>query len=241
MKSRPILFNSEMVRAILNGSKTKTRRVIKPQPDMGKAIANLADCSVVTGIDMAGAIPGVSHMGLLGMTTCTASGYQPWGYTEPNIRCPFGQPGDRLWVRETWAHVPTSAYRRSDGVQQTINPNDQDMAAVYAAGWDRSAPGRWRPSLHMPRWASRITLEITAVRVERLNEISGRDACAEGVSAATEIGSPEITGDEEAGYFHPTSHVDGYARLWESIYGPGSWDANPWVWVVEFKRVEADQ
>jgi hypothetical protein len=176
--------------------------------------------------------------------------------------CRHGQAGDRLWVRETWAHVPITAYRCSEGVQQTANPKDPDMAVVYAAGWDRSRPGRWRPSIHMPRWASRITLEITGVRVERLQEISEDDAKAEGATARP-IRKP--WGNEpgwamdwsrvgEADKFGSGGDHNGHNTLTESdiclssarwafsnfidkINGPGAWSANPWVWMVEFKRV----
>lgn len=201
MRERGILFSAPMVRALLAGTKTQTRRIVKPP------------------------IGGIN-----------------WGK-----RCPYGQPGDRLWVREKWAPVTATAYRMSDGVQQTVNPNDEDTAAIYAAGWDRSGPGRWRPSIHMPRWASRITLEVTGVRVERLQEISPADACAEG--AAEILDRPHADPLRSAAYdkFGVTLNdgeryagsVAAYAALWESINGPGSWDANPWVWVVEFKRVDA--
>ena len=138
-------------------------------------------------------------------------------------------------MRETFAIVPRTAYARSAGVQQTLRPDDEfdHDAAVYRAGWDRSNGGfRWRPSIHMPRWASRITLEIVSVRAERLQDISEADALAEGVEIdesghATRADGIAVGGARTA-----------YAELWESINGPGSWAANPWVWVVEFRRVE---
>ncbi len=144
------------------------------------------------------------------------------------FRCPLGQPGDQLWVRETWAYVPASAYLCSEGVQQTVCPTDPDMAAIYASGWDRSSPGRWRPSIHMPRWASRITLEITNIRVERIQDITEEDAKSEGA-----IPEPD----------HPFADThncrDAFKLLWNCLYGIPSWAANPWVWVIEFKRVTA--
>jgi len=199
MKERPILFSGPMVRAILEGRKTVTRRVVK-----GIALEWLA--------------PGM---------------FVPSFVASPgNDLCPYGQPGDRLWVRETWAHVPVTAYRMSTGVQQTSDPTDPDMAAVYRAGWERSAPGRWRPSVHMPRWASRITLEVTDVGLERVQDITEEEARAEGVTP---------TEDTEGGL----SHALGFIDLWDSlrsdprasvVYG---WKANPWVWVVRFRRVES--
>ena len=228
-KEHPILFNAPMVRAILDGTKTQTRRIVKPQPGGANRIPVIGRKNVVVNIrDLRAAEFGSPY-----------------------------QPGDRLWVRETWAHVPASAYRCSDGVQQTICPTDKDMAAVYAAGWDRSSPGRWRPSIHMPRWASRIILEITAVRVERLKEIHEVDAKAEGITSRwitkpwgqelgwqadwSSVGRPSkfalngITTESDI-CLGTARHA--FWNLWESVYGLGSWEANPWVWVVEFKRVE---
>ena len=133
-----------------------------------------------------------------------------------SIDCPYGKPGDKLWCRETWAphsDMPRSAIYRCDrggDYQDNVTPNF-----------------RWRPSIFMPRWASRILLEITAVRVERLQDISEEDAKAEG-SAPLD--------DSEVGRFGP--FVTEYRTLWESINGQGSWEANPWVWVIEFKVLE---
>lgn len=147
--------------------------------------------------------------------------------------CQFGAPGDRLWVKERWAYVTRTAYRCSDGVIQTADPSDPDMSAVYAAGRELSPPSRWRSSVHMPRWASRITLEVASVRVERLQDISEEDAIAEGV------GKP--IGGVFFNYLTPTPLPTGresYRTLWQSINGPRSWDENPFVWAVEFRRLE---
>ena len=162
--------------------------------------------------------------------------------------CRYGRAGDRLWVRETWAHVPATAYRCSDGVQQTNDPTSAGMAAVYAAGWERSAPGRWKPSIHMPRWACRLVLEIADVRVQRLHDISEDDAIAEGIHRI-EIGSgypPMFSADPrtwaDAVEQHPdvqATPVAAFRELWESINGLASWAANPWVWAVTFRREEA--
>lgn len=206
MKERPILFSAPMVRAILDGRKTQTRRVVKPQPPSGFPFPQDA----TTG----------------GVTACwwtdrniDADDLSWWpGYDHQEaMKCPFGSPGDLLWVRETWALNP--------------DENPLDAGAIYRAtdpGWDDSESGlRWKPSIHMPRWASRITLEITSVRVERLNEITEEDAKAEGIPH-DKWSFPQST----------TPMRTGFQVLWESINGPGSWDANPWVWVVEFKRLE---
>ncbi|MGX9240051.1 morphogenetic protein [Pantoea dispersa] len=180
MTERGIIFNAEMVRAVLDGSKTQTRRIMKVQPHAG--IRN---------------------------SVFVKSGFEDGHGKE--LVCPFGAVGDRLWVRETWARY-------------NIDQNSHDMAYRATTPDDWPKEGRWRPSIHMPRWASRITLEITGVRVERLNDISEDDAKAEG--APTECC---VMGDK---------HFLGFRSLWRSIYGANSWQANPWVWVIEFKRVE---
>jgi hypothetical protein len=203
VRERPILFSAPMVRAIIEGRKTQTRRLVKP-PAKWATRYPVCDPSGMAG------------------------DHEVWWWDGEYDRvgvsqtCPYGVPGDLLWVREAWTKVPATAYRMSEGVQQTVNPSDCDEAAIYAAGWDRSIP-KWRPSIHMPRWASRITLRITDVRVERLNDISGADAKAEG-----------ITGMDEAFWGLGAA---AYRGVWERINGPGSWDANPWVWVVAFEVV----
>lgn len=209
-RERPILFSGEMVRAILEGRKTQTRRIVKPQPEPPKAIYEEKHCFAKAIQDFWG-FEWVANVG---------SEFIVRNRSTATHKCPYGHPGDRLWVRETWAYVPVTAYRCSEGVQQSVNPSDLDMAAVYASGWDHSRPGRWRPSIHMPRWASRITLEIEAVRVERLKDISNEECFAEGLPADSEKGNRTWYGD-----------------LWESINGKGSWDLNPRVWVIQFKRV----
>lgn len=195
-KERPILFSGPMVRAILDGRKTQTRRVVKG----------------------AWALEGDE----------SGCGWEP-------PACPYGEPGDRLWVREAWGLMDTQP---SDG---------PDRATLgYRADGDAAAPnGRhqlWRPSIHMPRWASRITLEITDVRVERLRSISREDVRAEGI--------PETFGDWGALRFPGfEAHVwdnmrfdEQWKLCWDQINGdrPGcSWDANPWVWAITFRRIES--
>lgn len=209
MKERPILFSGPMVRAILAGRKTQTRRIVKPHRD--------DDCFVL--VDY-------------------GDGWWPWRSddgesnalsdgTEQIIRCPYGHPCDRLWVRETWAY----------GIHALAAERDEDGPFVYAA--DGTTQGRlcdrWRPSIHMPRAASRITLEITDVRVERLQDISEEDCIAEGVYS---VQSNDL-GTEVPYYRSLFQPRDLYKMIWESIHGAGAWDANPWVWVIEFKRAEA--
>lgn len=224
MTDRPMLFSAPMVRALLAGTKTQTRRVMRKQFPADAVMAEIPATDPIGGWVVQG------HSGLWWDDAASCF--------DDAVRCPYGQPGDRLWVRETHAIVPRTAYRCSDGVQQTLRPDDDHDAAIYREGWSRSRGGfRWRPSIHMPRWASRITLEITSVRVERLQDISEADAMAEG---CTENHNGYFWGGPHAvsGLKQMATAVSAYRDLWESINGPGTWDANPWVWVVEFKRVE---
>lgn len=192
IKERPILFIAPMVRAILEGRKTQTRRIVKPQPSM--------ECD------------------------CEPEGYS-WvpmhkGRELSHHQCPYGQPGDRLWVRETFSgpwcmgDTPPSKWGRSSRIWYWADGNPEE------GDWTRP-----RPSIHMPRWASRITLEITDVRVERLQDISDADALSEGIY-------PTSTG------LYAGAAKAEFRKLWESINGPESWSANPWVWVIEFKKLE---
>lgn len=215
MPEKPILFSAPMVRALLAGTKTQTRRIVKRQPG--------PSCLIEEGFD--GESPFV-YSALYG----DGPGHEVHEARTPCV-CPYGQPGDQLWVRETFAIVPRTAYRASEGVQQTLRPDDDHDAAIYRKGWTRSNGGfRWRPSIHMPRWASRITLEITAVRVERLQDISREDALAEGIVIQPDGGY----GLADTSHYHATDPRQSYFSLWETINGPGSVMANPWVWAVTF-------
>lgn len=190
MKERPILFSAPMVRALLDGSKTQTRRIVKD-----------------TGFY---AIEG--HHG-----TETAERERSALAT----RCRFGMPGDRLWVREAWRTVAEA---------DCMPP--RDLNAAHRLWMEADAPhqpgfGKLRPSMFMPRWASRINLEITGVRVERLNDISEHDALNEGVTFLNPV---------KPGRANRMAR-EAFADLWQSINGAGAWDANPWVWVVEFRRL----
>lgn len=207
-----------MVRAILEGRKTQTRRVVKlpvEQDHMWDGGWKIIHKAITTGLATFNRMRGKSLK------------------NKDPIICPYGQPGDRLWVRETWALVPQTAYRQSTGVDQVNKPGCNHDAAVFRAGWERCAPSRWRPSIHMPRWASRITLEIVSVRIERLNDISERDALSEGIERLS-VGFK----DYQRTQWNLGCPKHSFQTLWESINGNGSWQQNPWVWVVEFKRVQ---
>lgn len=205
MTERGMIFNGEMVRAILDGQKTQTRRVMKPQPD---------PCPAPRGGHW---WPSNVFKTMLHVEEEMQNGKGGWGGLVDDA-CPFGDVGDRIWVRETWAEAGASA------------PDLKLYRANYPAHvpthYENVPPVedvRWTPSIHMPRWASRILLEITDVRVEQLNDISEEDARSEGISGSSARDVKEA-----------------YAALWRSIYGSDSWRANPWVWVIEFKRIEGD-
>lgn len=203
MKERGMIFNGEMVRAILDGRKTQTRRPIKWKQTRFTEIGEREDGSK-----------------------------WPWSEDAEHAcdfwhPCPFGAVGDRIWVRETWNKYGGLLTYRAD--HDWID--DMRKETVCTA--------KWVPSIHMPRWASRILLEITDVRVERLNAISEEDAEAEGIDL-------EVLYDSQDCYDCIADHnmtgrptvTGAFKYLWESIYGAESWQANPWVWVIEFKRVE---
>ena len=220
MRERPILFSSPMVNAILAGNKTQTRRIVKPQPRI-----------------------------LAGELLC----WKDDALTTEQMgeRCPYGQPGDRLFIRETFF-----AYGRWITQFSTKKGRDEwhfidmtqecDRAYQYASdnpdiplatgrgplpGWYR------RPAIFMPRIACRIILEIVSVRVERLQEISEADAMAEGTPCYVCGSALDGRSESDCHCFHRRASASDYRNLWESINGAGSWDANPFVWVMSFKRV----
>ncbi|WP_334034710.1 hypothetical protein [Burkholderia cepacia] len=221
MKERPILFSGPMVRAILEGRKTQTRRVVKHQPpdDVASIIVSHYHPTIV---DRHGEqVPGDEIFGAY-------SDDGDWG-----CKSPFGEPGDRLWVREAWQHS-----------NHPLGPYDADCLVHYRADYlddphgpdgEKSPEGKyrtWRPSIHMPRAASRITLEITGVRVERLQSISESDARAEGVTIEDHHMRGYCAGE------HLPPSIRAFRDLWDGLdadRGQG-WDANPWVWAIEFRR-----
>ncbi|UDQ77708.1 hypothetical protein LJQ72_09215 [Pectobacterium brasiliense] len=222
MKEHPIIFNGEMVRAILDGRKTQTRRVIKPQPFDRSQYRRDHQIEIISGR----AENGDEIDGLYAYTKSTGG---TW-----DAKCPFGQPGDRLWVRETSGLQVRRDALGGTGEFRVYRASNPD-AIRYKTASGEIAPIKWVPSIHMPRYASRITLEITDVRVELLNNISEEDAQAEGVESLHggywRHYQPEWTQ-------HQLSAKGSFATLWKSIYGEENWNSNPWVWVTEFKQIK---
>lgn len=207
MKTRPILFNGAMVLAILAGVKTQTRRAVNPQPEH----------------------PQFGNRKMLAVDDEGAELYLHGGpLLVRAIRCPYGLPGDRLWVREAW---------RVSSAQDSLAPRDlpDGLKAEYVADGPAIFDGRIRPGMFMPRWASRITLEITDVRVERLQDISEDDARAEGFSVDRISDYLDVVERMDQTESRPATCL--YRDLWDEINGDGAWDANPWVWAISFKRV----
>ena len=208
MKEKPIIFSTPMVQAILQGRKTMTRRVVKPQP---------------TSIIDARKSPNVAF--------ALSAEFEVNG--SRTIICPYGQIGDRLWVRETWQHTDCL----------NINPEDESYGYIYKADnqpWEDLDYWRWKPSIHMPRSASRILLEITNVGVERVQDITEDDAIKEGIK---KIHMAEKTVPVYANYLlegklGTTNPIHSFDTLWRKINGNESWNTNPWVWVIEFKVLE---
>ena len=234
MRERPILFSGPMVRAILAGQKTQTRRVVKGS----ESIRYFGRCEDDRGY---------AHPDRVCDPRDGFHYHDANGFHHGELTCPYGQPGDRLWAKEThrvkaWNEVARARVEyRADGAEFCLDVLTDDYDAWIlrrTAIWERAGarvradgllpepPGGvpWTPSIHLPRWASRITLEVTSVRVERLHTITEDDARAEGCEA-TVCDAP----DDSRTLFRD---------LWESINGEASWEANPWVWVVSFKRIE---
>lgn len=219
MKEKPIIFSAPMVRAILEGRKTQTRRIVwSKRTDYAEITEN------------------------------EAGELWPWRETEDGedfwYPCPYGQPGNRIWVKESFSPIYPQDTTYNGG-----QPIEYDYAATYKDGGrlgdSIGIKKAWKSSRYMPRRASRITLEITAVRVERLQNISGVDAIAEGIDRIGGAASccpwrNYRIGETGEMSLHCSTPRRSYMTLWEQINGSGSWDKNPWVWVIEFRKVEND-
>ncbi|MCQ1664041.1 hypothetical protein [Escherichia coli] len=205
-----MIFNGEMVRAILDGKKTQTRRIMKVQPEPSKSRPGdfwFSSKKLESMVHVSDLVPGNSPIAdchLFFQEHC----------------CPFGSVGDRIWVRETWAEAGAGA--------PDLKLYRADYPEHVPTHYENVPPAdeiRWTPSIHMPRWASRLMLEITGVRVERLRDLSEDDAKSEGITPPS------------GGVLPGWEYRINFRDLWMSIYGADNWETNPWVWVIEFKVV----
>lgn len=232
MKERPILFNSEMIKAILDGNKTQTRRVMRRQPD---AVERFYRGEPTTNTDAQHAIFRCYN------NPKTFKGCNSGWMANATYKTPFSEfnIGDRLWVRETFCYGrieendslhPANWYRYvddSDYGDGQAYPIYKQMVLDEGIEHDEV---KWKPSIHMPRSASRILLEITKIRIERLNDISSEDAKAEGFDYSNHPSAIKIG--------NAIGAKTNFRNAWQEIYGAESWDQNPWTWVIEFKRVD---
>lgn len=222
MKQTGLMFKGELVRAILDGRKTQTRRVMKPQPATVERWKH-GEPTLETSVNW---------------TVMRDASGKGWSNCGP-FRCPFGKPGDLIYVRETWMDLQgTGVEYISDGKLQRYAYAADTPPGSYGDECRKEYGLKWRPSIHMPKSAARIWLEITGVRVERLQDISETDAIAEGIERVDDFfgcacwkayGEPD--GADEV---CPDDPIGSFRSLWDST--GGDWQANPWVWVIDFKR-----
>ncbi len=231
MKERPILFSGEMVRAILAGTKTQTRRLLVPQP--APFVQQTADRHTPKHPEpyldsYCGEPKTAENPRGMSVNWCWWTRDDRCGAVV--ARCRYGVPGDRLWVRETHSYIVGAGKRT---VYAADGPPTDRFSSARIEGI------RWTPSIHMPRAVSRITLEVTDVRVQRLQEITEEDARAEGVTPLEHVGPDQQILDGVPGRTHGTHpHVLAYACLWDSInHDRALWDSNPWIWAVSFRRL----
>lgn len=223
MKERPILFSEQRVRALLVGQQTQTRRIMKTQA-LGPGQDNHEG---VHAFDVS-----ANHL----------HGYKMMAMTDISYQCPYGKPGDILWVRETWRGpiVPESAlaeyerdptpFRLPEFCQYRADSNELGHHSMNDTEGEQFG---WQTAIHMPRWASRINLQITGVRAEKIQDISEDDIMAEGVQTDSHFLNNFFTMN-----MNSESPKEAYRKAWQKQYGATSWEVNPWVWVVEFQRVE---
>lgn len=227
IKERPILMHARSIEGILAGRKMQTRRIVKPQPLPDESIVQYA---------------GNSTGWLMGRLRDSENAWR-------DAKCPYGKPGERLWVRETWqwfgrilrpGEVEGGFSYRADGAQRRFEQFDAPDKAweMFKAAGVEGRWNKWIPSIHMPRWASRLTLEITDIRVERVQDISEEDCKAEGIEYP-EADPRDIDENLEAecGYFPPSSFETAFERLWNETNGKGAWERNDWVFAISFRRI----
>lgn len=223
IKERPILFAGEMVRAIQADLKTQTRRAINRIPKHGQVRQFKASET-----------PGYDYT-----FRCKRGLWQDYRADDLLKKCPYGQPGDRLWVREAWQVFPKGPLGNWAGVSDDRPQIVSEWNPLHCVCWRADGPlnqdERWRPSIHMPRWASRVLLEITEIRIEQVSEISHEDAIAEGVHRYRDEDCYKIYTPTTS--FGTSSPIKSFASLWDSINGVGAFDLGSWTWAVSFKRI----
>jgi uncharacterized protein YhfF len=213
MKLIPILFSNEMVNAIQDNRKSQTRREVKPQPDIDMPIKKVPMYSELE-----------EHWNKYCITDINGEDHL--------IKCPYGQPGDILWVRESWMNRSPRQFHLDAG------------SYIYKAGWDGCTDAGWKPSIHMPFEAARIFLRVKEIKVERLQDISEEDAKAEGIEVSHDYGDGNFAyknydGDSSVQDWEQATIS--FQTIWHSINGAESWNANPFVWVIKFERVAASE
>lgn len=223
MKTRPIIFNTQMVRSVMDGAKTQTRRILKFKTfGFGK---DGAPASIY--------MDGSGKGWVAWMTQNVSAEYTAKIYPgEVGFKCPMGEIGSIIYVRETWAELINGHNERYFAYKADGIPNKSDVG-----DWN------WRPSIHMPKAAARIFLRITDIKVERLQDISEEDAVAEGVQQDVPVEKNFQIKKRYRHYSDPTIHhcedaKSSFRSLWRSIYGTESWESNPWVWSISFTRVD---
>ena len=225
MNDHPILMTSDMVRAVLDGRKTQTRRIIKPQPEKDP------DGTKYNKSGYWCAIPGIGMMVPLGSLNCL---------------CPYGEVGDTLWVRETWATLKYWDNTKPSKIDQFRNPkiwyiaDEPTPSETKCNPWNGGNIGKVRPSIFMPKWACRIFLEITNIRVERVQEITPKDCIAEGITliSGKRNLSPASAYKDYSGQVEKCGAVASFCTLWDSInIKRAPWKDNPWVFVISFKKI----
>lgn len=240
IKERPILMSAPMVRAILAGRKTQTRRLVKSRNDLShynKAfVLSKDEYNKDVATEFNAKVVAKKPMALFFKNFINGL----------DVECPYGNVGDRLWVRESYKRWCIDGTDTTEDGWWSVRYRSDNNIQKHCATWDCCAtydspseagcckePDRWKPSIHMPRWASRILLEITGLRVERLRDISRDDCIAEGIYEYQD--GNYFYDSEHGGYGSPYA---AYKELINKINGPETWDRNPWVWVVEFKVIE---
>jgi hypothetical protein len=235
MKELPILFSGPMVRAILDGRKTMTRRIVKPQP-YPECFIQKIKCETFE--------PTVIRRG----EECPGEPVYGFYSDDQGFRCPYGQPGDRLYVRETWRHTTdddgmSCVQWQADGLASpslATDGGEGEFTGLAKRNVVAMDGGRWRPNIHMPRWASRLLLDVTSVRAERLQEITQQDAISEGFIKLPASGRGVL--DTGGQYFGEcwSSPRAGFLELWDKLNAKRGFpvESNPWVWVISFRRSE---